>query len=258
MSMPPSERALNKLSIKPTYNVSQGTINEFLPFNCPLASTTMTLSSCVIGMPSDTLDSVTAYKTSSGFPQLIQKQDTVGFYTAGDDTDFERVIFIKNNVAFEVTQCFLQFAVGTVLSAYTSNGVTFDSVEVEVRAYDGNNKTNYTVAAKKKFETGFSQQTGTDAGDIYICQLQFSGASVKSSDTIGVYIKCNNTKVATCTYQSGLLPLFAFTVTDYTKPFFVSGMVTHMLPSFNAAAAAFKHELTNYPVDTFGAPITNA
>lgn len=247
-------RTLNKVSIKPVYDIARGTIDQFFPFDCPLASTTFTLSNATIESESDTLDSVTAYQATDGIPHLIQKQNTVGFYTAGDDTDFERIFFLKQNASYEVTQCFLQFACATVLSAHTSNGVTFDSVEVEVRAYAGSSKTKFATVVKKKFETSFAQQTGTDAADIKIIQLQFSGESVKASDTIGIYIKCNNTKVATCTYQSGIMPLFAFTVTDYTKPYYQSGLMGHALPSFDAAAPAFNNQLRNWPIDTFGAP----
>jgi len=249
-------QSLSKVSIKPVYNVAQGTNLEFLPFDLGLASSTMTLSTAVITTPTKTLDTITAEQVTSGFPALVQKQDTVGFYNQGDDTQFERILFIKSNFAYEVTQCFLQFAMGMVLTAWTSNEASFDSIDVEVRVYDGTQTTSYITIAKKTFTTGFANQVGTDAGDIYIVQMQFSGEHVKSNDTIGIYIKTNVTQVATNTYRVGLLPLFPFTITDYTKPFYQSGLASHTMPSFDAAQQAFKNMKPNYPLDIFGAGAT--
>ena len=253
--IPRTERALSRVSIKPVYNVAQGTKDTFMPFELLKDSSTFTYSSATIKGVTDTLDTIVSYQTSDGFPSLVQKQDTVGGYTFGDDTDLETIIYIKSNSDYEVTQCFVQAAFATNITAYTDNGVTFDSVDFEVRAYEGTTKENYNVILKKKFLTGHAQMTGADAATIFILKAQFSGESVRSSDTIGLYFKCNNTKVITNTYQSMMLPLFSFTKTDYTKTWYQSGLANHLMPSFNAAKQPFKHEMKSYPLDDFGNPI---
>jgi len=243
-----------KISIKPVYDVSRGTKDDFLPFEVLKPLHSFTLSSAVIGGNNETLDGIGAYQIASDIPTIIQKQDTIGGYTFGDDTDLETILFLKTNQSYEVTQCYIQAAFATNLSAWTSNGVTFDSVDFEVRKYLGTNKTNFEVMLRSTFNTGFAQQVGTDAADIFILKAQFSGESIKPQDKIGLYFKCNNTKVATCTYQSMLLPLFSYAVTDVTKPFYQSGMASHALPSFDNAAAAFKNQIANYALDDFGSP----
>jgi len=243
-----------KISIKPVYDIAVGSKDSFLPFELSKAMHTFTLSNAVISMPTTILDSITAYQIANLIPSLVQKQDTIGGYTFGDDTDLETIFFLKPNASFEITQCFIQAAFATNLSARSSNGVTFDSVEMQVRKYLGTSLENYEVIASVKQNTGFAQQVTTDAADIWIFQAQFSGASIKASDTIGIYFKCNNTKVATCTYQSMMLPLFSFTVTDVTKTWYQSGLANHALPSFDNAAPAFKDAISGYPIDVFGSP----
>jgi len=245
---------LNRLSVKPVYNIAQGTKDDFFPFELLKDSKTITYSSAIIKGDTKTLDSIVSNQIAADFPSLVQKQDTIGGYTFGDDTDLETIMFMKNNSAYEVTQCFVQAAFCTYISADTSNGVTFDSIDFEVRKYLGGNLSNYDVIVKENHLTGFSQITDVDIPDIYIFKAQFGGESIDPSDTIGLYFKCNNTQVATNTYQSMLLPYFSYTKTDYTKTWYQSGMASHALPSFDSAAPAFKHELQNWPIDIFGSP----
>ncbi len=251
---PQTERTLNKLSIKPTFDVGADRKPDFYPFNLLKDSSTFTYSNATIKGNTKTLDSLTSYQITDGAPHLIQKQDTIGGYTFGDDTDLETIFFMKDFKPYEVTQCFVQAAFATNITAYTDNGVTFDSIDFEVRKYLGTNLTKYDTILKSNTLTGFSQMTGADAASVFIFQAQFGGQSIETSDTIGLYFKCNNTKVITNTYQSMLLPLFSFTKTDYTKVFFESGLIGHALPSFDAAQQSLKHELPNYRIDTFGAP----
>lgn len=242
----------SRVSIKPTYDVARGTKDDFYPFELLKASHTFTISNAVIGGTTQTLDSIEAMQAAADIPALVQKQDTIGGYTFGDDTDLETIFFLQTNQSFEITQCFVQAAFATNLSAWTSNGVTFDSIDFEVRKYLGANLTNFEVMLRQTQNTGFAQQGAADAADIYIFKAQFGGESISPQDKIGLYFKCNNTKVATCTYQSMMLPIFPYTVTDYTKPFYQSGMASHALPSFDNAAPAFKNAIAGYPIDIFG------
>ena len=246
---------LNKLSIKPVYDVARGTKDDFFPFEIIKASHTFTLSNAVIGGVTETLDGIVANQISSDVPALVQKQDTIGGYTFGDDTDLETIFFVKTNQSYEVTQCFVQAAFALNLSAFTDNGTTFNSIDFEVRKYLGTSLTNYDVLLTSNTPTGFSQQTGANEADIFIFKAQFSGESISTVDKIGLYFKCNNTKVGANTFQSMMLPIFPYTNTDYTKTFYQSGMASHALPSFDNAAPAFKHLISGYPIDVFGAPI---
>ncbi len=252
-SVSPGELALNKLSIKPVYDIASGAKLQWWPFDLVKASQTFTYSGATILSKTATLDSVTAYQIADEMPTKSEKNDTIGGFSFGDNTNFEAILFLKPNSAFEITQCFIQAAFAMNISAFTDNGVTFDSVEYQVRLYNGGATKRYKIIAGGTESTGHNQRTGTGA-DIYILQAQFSGESIQPTDTIGLYFKCNNTQVITNTFQSLLLPWFSFTETDYTKSWYQSGMMSHVLPSFDNAAPAFKHELQNWPIDDFGSP----
>lgn len=244
-----------KPSIKLTYDIARGTKDDFLPFEPIKAMSSFTLSNAVIDGTKDTLDAIGSFQIASDIPALVQKQDTIAGYTWGDDTQLETIFFIKTNQSYEVTQCYVQAAFAMNLSAWTSNGATFDSIDFEVRKYLGGNKTNFEVLLRTTQLTGFAQQTSADAADIWIFKAQFSGEHIEPLDTIGLYFKMNVTKVATNTYQSMLLPLFSYAVLDVTKTFYQSGMASHALPSFDNAAPAIKDQIAGYPVDSFGSPV---
>jgi len=253
--IPPTESALNKLSIKPVYDIAAGAKLHWFPFELQKSSAPLTggyAASTILGT-TRTLDSITAYQITDEIPSFIQSQDTVDGFSFGDNTDLETIMFMQPNSAFEITQCFIQAAFAMNISAFTDNGVTFDDVTYEVRLYNGANLSKYSTVANAAVSTGHNQRVATGA-DIFILQAQFSGVSIKPSDTIGLYFKCNNTQVATNTFQSMLLPYFSFTETDFTKTWYQSGMMSHTLPSFDGAAPAFKNELQNWPIDDFGSP----
>lgn len=248
--------ALNKLTIKPVYDIAVGQKSLFYPFTVMRASQVLTggyAASTILGN-TETLDSITSYEITSDWPEIVQKQDTIQGYSWGDDTDLEVIFFMRPRYSFEIVNCFIQAAFAMNISAYTDNGVTFDSVDFEVRKYHGNNTTNYDQVLRKNFVTGHNQREATGA-DIFLLQTSFQSESVDPSDTLGLYFKCNNTKVITSTYQSLMLPWFSWTETDNTKSFYQSGVMSHELPSFDAAALPFKHELQNWPIDIFGAQV---
>jgi len=252
-TIPPSETALSKLSVKPVYDIAGGAKLHWYPFELVKSSKTFTYSSATILSKTKSLDSVTSYQITDDIPSIIQKIDTVGGFSFGDNTNFEATLYIRPNASFEITQCFIQAAFALNISAFTDNGVTFDNVEYEVRLYEGGNLSRFSIIANDKVTTGHGQLQATGT-DIFILQAQFSGESIRASDTIGLYFKCNNTQVATNTFQSLLLPFFSFTETNFTKSWYQSGMMSHALPSFDSAALAIKHELQGYPIDDFGAP----
>jgi len=248
--------ALNKLTIKPVYDISSGRKNYFYPFTVMRASQALTggyAASTILGN-TDTLDTITSYEITSDWPEIVQKQDTIQGYSWGDNTDLEVIFYMRPRYSFEIVNCFIQAGFAMNISAYTDNDVTFDSVDFEVRKYRGENTANYYKMATKNFATGHNARTATGA-DIYLLQTSFQAESIDPSDTIGIYFKCNNTQNATNTYQSLILPWFSWTETDNTKSFYKSGLMSHELPSFDAAALPFKHELQNWPIDTFGARV---
>jgi len=251
--IPPTEQALNRLSIKPVYDIAAGAKLQWFPFELQKSGVTFTYSSATIKGITAALDGITSYQIGAEIPTIIQKQDTIGGFSFGDDTDLETIMYMKPKSAFEITQCFIQAAFALNISAWTDNGVVFNDVTYEVRLYKGGNLTNFNVIAREVVPTGHAS-LGAVGTNIFILQAQFSGESIEPSDTIGIYFKCNNTQTATNTYQSLLLPIFAFSETDFTKTFYQSGVMTHMLPSFDAASLAIKHELLNWPIDDFGSP----
>lgn len=247
--------ALNKLSVKPVFDVSHGTNNDFMPFESLLDGNEVTYSDSTILGDTSTLDSVTADQITSGMPTLIQKQNTVLMIDAGDDTQFERIFFMKTNSAYEVSQCYVQVMFGAVITAYTSNDITFNSIDFEVRRYLGTNLNKYETLLARNQVTGHGTITAIDLPDLYLFKAQFSGVSIRPEDKIGLYFKLNITQNATNTYRCGYFPMFSFAKTNGTKTWYQSGIANHNLPSFDAANESIKHEIPSAPIDIFGAPV---
>lgn len=249
--VPATERSLNKLSIKAVYDIAKGSNEKWYGFNAVKDMQTFTYSSATIKGTSTTLDSVVSYEQASDWPEVIQKQNTIGGYSWGDDTNLETIFFIKPKNPYEVTQCFVKLGLAMNISAHSSGNFKFDSVDFEVRKFLGTQLKNYAVIAKGNQATGHANLAATGT-QIYIFETSFSGESILPSDTLGLYVKMNVT-TDTGTRQEILLPFWSYAKTDTTKPWYLSGMMSHELPSFDAAAPAFKHELQGWPIDVFGA-----
>jgi len=246
--------ALDQLSIKPVYNVSEGTNQLWFPFQTPKAYKDVTYSAGVMKGGTETLDTIESYETTSDLPSSLSKFDTVGLYTWGDDTDMDVIFYIKPRLPFEVTQCFVQAMFGFNVSAWTSGGFAMGDILMEVLLFHNTELTSYNSIFKKTFATGHAELGATGLQQ-FLLQGAFSGESIDPSDKIGLHFKMiPGGDLADGTYQSGLFPLYAWNVTNTEKLFYESGMMSHMLPSLDAANQAFKHQMASSPIDIFGDP----
>jgi len=252
--VPHNNDALNQFSIKPVYDVAHGTNQLWFPFQLPLAYKDLTYSSATMKGLTETLDSVTAYETTSDMPSTLSKFDTVGMYTFGDDTEMDVMFFIKPRSPFEVTQCFVQAMLGFNVSAWVSGNFNMGAIVMEVLLFHNTQLSSYNSIFKKTFETGHAN-LGATGLQLFNLQGSFSGESIDPSDKIAIHLKMNTTGSQTDgTFQSGLLPLYAWNITNTEKLFYESGMMSHMLPSLDAAQQTFKHQMSSSPIDIFGDP----
>jgi len=242
-----------KLSIKPVYNVSQGAITDFVPLEAQLALVSFNYPDTTIAINTETLDSVTAYQSTSGTNRVLSNIDTISGYSFGDDTQLDYIMFVKPFSSFEITQCFINAAFTLNVSAYTSGDFSMDSIDLDVLSFDGTSTASSKTIFNTRFTTGFGNLTAAGT-QTYIMQAQFGGNSIKASDKLGFRFRMN-VSVGVGTRQELLLPFFYWTATAGNKKMYESGISTHMLPSFDAAQAAFKDQLRSFPIDTFGAPI---
>jgi len=243
----------NKFTIKPVFDIAKGATVDFIPFELPKAMQDLTgnLSGSTILTATRALDTITAYQSTSGLPRIWSKQNTIGGFSFGDDTQLETTIFIQPKSSHEITQCFVSAAFAMNISAHTSGNFSFDSLDFEARVYLGGSLTKYETIFKTKAITGHGNLAATGS-QIYIFQGQFGGMSMDPKDTLGLYFKMNTT-VDTGTRQELLLPAFSWSVTDTYKFYYQSGMIGHTIPSLNAAAQVFKNQKRGYDIDVFGA-----
>lgn len=243
-----------KLSIKPTYNVSQGTINNFVPLDIQKDLVSFNYPDTTILTATETLDGVTSYQSTDGLSRVLTNLDLISGYSFGDDTQLDFIQFVKPFSSFEVSQCFINAAFTMNVSAYTSGNFSFDSLDLDVLIFDGTNIASSKSAYNQTFVTGHGNLAAVGS-QTYILQAQFGGLSVKQSDKIGFRFRMN-TSVGVGTRQELLLPFYSWTPTAGNKKFYESGISTHALPSFNNAQAALKHQVRGFPVDGFGAAVT--
>jgi len=245
---------LDKFSIKPVYDVAHGTNQLWFPFQLPLAYKDLTYSTAVMKGGTQTLDGVTSYETTSDLPSSLSKFDTVGMYNFGDDTNMNVIFFIKPRSPFEVTQCFIQCMLGFNVSSWTSGGFGMGNIVLEILLFHGTDISSYNSIFKKTFVTGHADLAATGT-QLYNLQGAFSGESIDPIDKIGIHLKMEPSgDLADGTYQSGLLPLYAWNVTNTEKLFYESGMMSHALASLDSAQQAFKHQMSSSPLDIFGDP----
>jgi len=252
--VPRDTNALNQFSIKPVYNVAQGTKDNWYAFQTPLAYKDVTYSAGTMKGTTETLDSVTSYETTADLPSGLSKFDTVGMYNFGDDTNMDVIFFIKPRSPFEVTQCYIQAMFGFNVSVWTSGNFNMGALVLEVLLFHNTETSSYNSIFKKTFETGHVDLAATGLQQ-FLLQGSFAGDSIDPNDKIGLHFTMNTTGNQTDgTFQSGLFPLYAWNVTNTEKLWYESGMMSHALPSLNSALPAFKNQMGSSPLDVFGDP----
>lgn len=252
--MPRDDNALNQFSIKPIYDVAHGTNQQWFPFQLPLAYKDVTFSNGTMKGLTETLNSVTAYETTSDLPSTLAKFDTVGMYDFGDDTNMDVIFFVKPKSPFEVTQCFISAMFGMNVSVWTSGNFNMGSILLEILLFHNTELTSYNTIFKRTYETGHADLAATGL-QLFNLQGSFSGDSIDTSDKIGMHFKMTTTGSQTDgTFQSGLFPLYPWNITNTEKLWYESGLMSHALPSLDSALQAFKHQLSSSPIDVFGDP----
>lgn len=243
----------NKLSIKPTYNISQGAVIDFVPLDIQRDMVSFNYPSTTVLTNTETLDSITSYQSTSATNRILTNIDTVSGYSFGDDTQLDFILFVKPFSSFEILQCFINAGFTLNVSAYTSGNFSFDSVQLDVLLFNGTE----TASTQNVFNTTFTTGHGnlTAAGtQTYIVQAQFGDVSIRPFDKIGFRFRMN-VSVGVGTRQELLLPFYSWSATSGNKKFYESGISTHALPNFDNAAPALKNQMRSFPIDTFGAPL---
>jgi len=242
----------NKLSIKPTYNISQGAIIDFVPLQVQANMRSFNYPDTTVLTATETLNGITSYQTTNGTNRLYSNIDTISGFDFGEDTQMDFIQFIKPFSSFEITQCFINAGFTMEVSARSAGTYTFTSIDLDVLLFDSTGITSRRTIFNTRFETGHAglAATGTET---YIVQAQFGDVSIRPSDKIGFRFRSNVTE-GTGDYHMLMLPFYYWSPTSGNKIGYESGITTHALPDFDNAAPAIKNQIRSYPIDTFGAP----
>ena len=95
--------------------------------------------------------------------------------------------------------------------------------------------------------------TDEDA-DIFIVSDVVGDLNITKNLPLDIRLQTNNTQVATNTFISGILPMFAWNKQANTKPYSLSGLGIHLNTSFDNAQSVMRDDTKGYFVNKFGEP----
>jgi len=243
----------NKLSIKPTYNISQGAIKDFVPLQVQSDMRSFNYPDTTVLTATETLDSITSYQTTDATSRLLSNIDTISGFDFGTDTQMDFIQFVKPFASFEILQCFINAGFTMEVSARSAGSFSLDSIQLDVLLFDNTGIASRETVFNTTFITGHAALSAVGT-QTYIVQAQFGDVSIRPFDKIGFRFRSNVT-VGTGDYHMLLLPFYYWSPTSGNKIGYESGISTHALPDFDNAAPALINQKRSFPIDTFGAPL---
>ena len=152
----------------------------------------------------------TALNTDSAIPidripQTLTNIDKMAYQRSADDTDFDATFQWIPEASGKIDKFFINIATLMHITAWTSNGVTFNSVTITITRTGGNDELYREV-----FPTGLAQAGDDEDADLFIVSQPVWGADlrIRAGNPINIRVQTANTKVATNTFHSGLCPIF--------------------------------------------------
>ncbi len=138
-------------------------------------------------------------------PQTISNIDTMAYQTPADDTDFDETFQWVPEASGKVDKFFINMAGLMHISAFTSNGVTFESMTLTITKQGGDD-----VLWQQVFPTGLGQRGVDEDADLFIVQEAIWGSNlrVRAGNPLDIRVQTTNVQVATNTFDTGLVPLF--------------------------------------------------
>ncbi len=239
--------------VTPTYDLSNYGKDLFIPLNDAGTNTqTFTNSSAtIIRNQLDLLGGTDNGVEVYDYPSVIANEDTLVMWHAGNDTQFSRTYRYSPDAQAIITKLYLNIAFALNISAFTDNGVTFNSVDVTVTERANDDGTGDRQLFTQTYPTGHNQ-LGATGTDIFILSAVVGDLVIKKNLPLDILFVTNMTKVGTNTRQEGIVPFFSWNPVSAVKPYSLSGYGLHVMTSYDNAQPILRQDIKGFTQNIFG------
>ena len=252
-------RGVNDILVTPTYNLAEYGKDLFIPLSSAgvSAATFANNTGTTINRNTFTGPSSVTGEEIDDYPIVIANEDTLMFWHAGNDTEWNRIYRYSPDVQAVLSKIYMNICFIMNISAWTSGTVTFDSVDVTVTERANDSGVGDRVVYQNSFATGHNA-LGAAGADLFILSAVFGDIDLTKNLPLDFRFQTQVTDSGgTNTWQAGIVPFFAYNTTSAVKPYSLSGLGLHVNTDFDNSQAVMRKAGTttkNYQLNDFGSP----
>ena len=245
--------------VTPTYNLAEYGKDLFIPLSSAGVSTTTFDNSTATILRNTFTDpnSITGEEIDD-YPTVIANEDTLLMWHAGNDTDYDRVFRYNPDAKAVLSKIYMNIAFILNISSFTSGSVTFDTVTVTVTERANDSGVGDRIVYSNVFPTGHNA-LGAATADIFILSDVFGDINLEKNLPLDFRFQIGTTELAasTLTFQTGIVPFFAYNAVTAVKPYSLSGLGMHLNTDFDNGQAVIRKAgvaSKGYFLNQFGVP----
>lgn len=245
--------------VTPTYNLAEYGKDLFIPItSTPTQLKTFTNNSGTIILR----NTFTAPNSITGeeiddYPSVIANEDTLLAWCAADDADYNRTFRYSPDVQAVLSKAYMNVAFIMNISAWTAGTCQLSSVDVEIIERANDSGVGDRVVFSNRYATAHAA-LGAAGTQIFILSAVFGDVNITKNLPLDFRFRVNTTQASkNFTYQTGIVPFFAYNVTSAVKPYSLSGIGMHVNADFDNAQAVMRKsgsETKGYYLNDFGSP----
>ncbi len=252
-------KGVNDLLVTPVYNLADYGKDLFIPLSSAgVSTTTFDNSAATILRNTFTAPGSVTGEEIDDYPTVIANENTLTMWHAGNDTNYDRIFRFSPDAQAVLSKAYMNIAFVMNVSAFTSGDVTFDSVDVEIVQRQNDSGAGDLVLFTNRFATGHGA-LGAATADIFILSTVFGDINLTKNLPLDFHFTINTTETATSilTFQTGVVPFFAYNTQSNTKPYSLSGIGLHVNTDFDNAQSVMRKAgstTKGYFINDFGVP----
>ncbi len=174
------------------------------------------------------LDTLTksSLTSDSNIPQTISNLNTIGFWDAGDDTDYDETTIWTPPASGHLVKFTINIAALNQVTVRSGDDITFTTLTITLTERGTNN-----VLWSRAYDTGFAIQDAADEVRLFVASETVANQSIGVSEGVAINIRVQTTNVgdtANITWESGVVPFIPQRIDSASKYFSTSGIVFYI------------------------------
>ncbi len=246
--------------VTPTYNLSDYGKDLFIPLSSAVGANTRTIdnSAATILRTTFTAPGSVTGEEIDDYPTVIANENTLTMWHDGNDASYDRVFRYNPDAQARLSKLYMNIAFSVVMSVFSSGTLAFNSVSVVVTERSNDSGANDKIVYENTFATGHGTIAAINVPDIFILSAVFGDIDLEKNVPLDFRFTINVTEASKdYTYQTGIVPFFAYNAVSNTKPYSLSGIGMHLNTDLNNAQAVLRKAgkgTKGYFLNTFGEP----